>query len=475
MEKMLKIGFIFGKGIDGCGVTRGAILFEKFLRDNGHDTIVVDFDNDQLFGRAADARFIGEVLTVTKKDTDASQAILDKVNQLDIAIFHSHPTRKQENFVERYRRFMEKIDGPIIVMHDHAIAKTNVNAIPQACELFSKADVIVVQSIGGFSEEAYTAFDKNLIGRVIENPIWMAPHSLDKFYKPFEEREKHLIYIGRMSPLKDPAMVCRIEPHIAEPWKMSLVGCEYSISSVDTSRDVSINPSPYTPHHRKKIHQYRTRSDGSLVLTPNGAQLDFPARITSYDKYKHDWGMERLGKSMASWCGYRLTETKEYGSRMEYTMIESFLLTLPVINRHFADNAKSPEGKLWGEYSGPLVSQMLEEKELAAELERVSNNKDEWMERSAACKELIHKFNDIEVIGPKFLEQVIALGKRKNKVDPMSVISSYFPDAQERRNKGEIVMTSASAFLKSTPLILVDGKQVEPTLTPTSSLEEFFA
>jgi len=43
----MKIAFIFGKGIDGCGVTRGALIFENYLRQAGHDTFIVDFDNGQ--------------------------------------------------------------------------------------------------------------------------------------------------------------------------------------------------------------------------------------------------------------------------------------------------------------------------------------------------------------------------------------------------------------------------------------------
>lgn len=472
----MKIAFIFGKGIDGCGVTRGALIFEEWLRAAGHDTLTVDFDNDQSFGRAQDANFIGPVYTVTKKDQDASTQIIDAVNSCDIAIFHSHPTRKQGPFVDRYRRFMEKISNPIIVIHDHSIAKTNINAIPQAAEIFAKADVAVIQSLNGFSNEVYSNFDSGLTGRFIENPIWIKPHQFDTYRKPFEEREKHLVYIGRMSPLKDPAMLCRIEPKMPVPWRMSLIGCEYSISSVSTNQPLDINAAPYVPEFRKKIHQYRTKSDGSYVLMPAGAPADFPARITSYDRYKYQWGMEQLGSSFASWCGYKLSDPEEYGTRMEYTMIESFLLTLPIMNRHFAENARSPEGKLWGEYDGPLVSQAREEKELADELVRVTAFRKEWIDRTEACKSLIYKFNDIENIGQKFLDQVLALGKRTNKVDPLEVIKPYFPDAADRRAKGEVIMTTGTGTLNKIPYVLIDGKQVEVSKIKESSnsLEEFF-
>ena len=39
----MKIAFIFGKGIDGCGVTRGALIFEKYLADAGHESNYIRF------------------------------------------------------------------------------------------------------------------------------------------------------------------------------------------------------------------------------------------------------------------------------------------------------------------------------------------------------------------------------------------------------------------------------------------------
>ena len=44
----MKVAFIFGKGIEGCGVTKGANIFESWLVSQGHETIVIDFDNKQL-------------------------------------------------------------------------------------------------------------------------------------------------------------------------------------------------------------------------------------------------------------------------------------------------------------------------------------------------------------------------------------------------------------------------------------------
>jgi glycosyltransferase involved in cell wall biosynthesis len=146
---------------------------------------------------------------------------------------------------------------------------------------------------------------------------------------------------------------------------------------------------------------------------------------------------------------------------MEYTVIESFLLSLPVISRHFAENAVSPEGKKWGEYYGPLISEATKEEELAAELKRIADNPEEWKARTKACREIAYKFNDIEVLGPKFLDFVLTKGKRHDKIDFIDRISSYFPSARERRENGEIIISTPGSVLLEKPLTLVDGRQNE--------------
>ena len=470
----MKIAFIFGKGIDGCGVTRGAVIYEEWLRKHGHDTIVVDFDNGQSFGRAKEVDWIGQVHFVSKKDKEVSTSIIDAVNACDIAIFHSHPTRKQSDYADRYREFVSKIDQPIVVMHDHSIAKTNINAIPQACELFAMADIAVIQSLDGYSKKAYTNFDPGLSDHLIENPIWIHPENYDKYRKSFEDRQKHLLYMGRMSPLKDPALICRIQPMMND-WDLSIIGCENSISSVSMyNDDLSINPAPYVPAFRPMIYQHTLGKDGQYRLSE--AEASKNGKIKSYDKYRYDWGMGQLGSCFASWCGYKLSDADEYGYRMEYTMIESYLLTLPIINRHFAENARSPEGKFWGDYGCALVSCAREEQALADELHRLLNNKREWDERTKACQELIVKFNSIDVIGQQFLDRVLANGKRANKVNGLEVISEYFPSAAARRANGELVMSSANGTLTKTPMIMKDGKQeVVKESASTNSLEGFFA
>ena len=468
----MKIAFIFGKGIDGCGVTKGAHIFEDWLVSKGHTTLIVDFDNDQSFVRAKDTTWKGDVLRVEKHhNIQDMKNIISTLNEYDIAIFHSHPTRKQFNYVDRYREFVSQILNPIIVMHDHAITKNNINMIPQATELFAMADIGVVQSFNGFSKEAYTTIDKSFTERIIENPIWIKPYIYDKYRKSFDERRKHFLYIGRMSSIKDPAMIPRMEPYLSG-WELSLIGCEKSISSVSYLTDsLETNPAPYVPEFKDKI-LFHTLNKKDVYNIPKG-ELNKNTTIKSYDRYKYDFGMNELGSSIASWCGYRLQNPSEYGHRMEYTMIESYLLSLPVISRHFAENAFSPEGKLWKYYDCALISQAREEENLADELNRICNSKNEWEERTKACQELIYKFNDIDVIGQQFLDFVIQKGKRNNKIDFIESIKDFFPSAKNRRERGEILLTSCNNIINKTPAVLIQGRQ-HILKEENTTLESFF-
>jgi hypothetical protein len=474
----MKIAFIFGKGIEGCGVTRGANIFEEWLVNKGHETSIIDFDNNQNFGRAGDTTWKGPIHRVEKSYTVQDAAdVIKEVNSCDIAIVHSMPTRKQQDYVDRFREFLEQVHDPIIVVHDHGITKHNINMIPQAAEIFSMADIGVVQSFEGYGRDAYTALDAGIDDRIVENPIWVRMNEYNQYRKSFEERRKHFLYIGRMSSLKDPAMIPRIEPHMdMNEWDLSLIGCEKSISSISMlTKSLEDNPAPYTEAFKGKILIHSLNKAGEYNV-PNSERKKENTTMNAYDRYKYGWGMEQLGESMASWCGYRLKDPKEYGHRMEYTVIESFLLTLPVISKHFAENATSPDGKLWGTYDGPLVSQAREEGALAEELNRIANNKDEWNERTTACREIINKFNNIDNIGQQFLDFVLTKGKRNDKINFVDKISEYFPSASDRRARGEVLITSANSVLTKTPFVLIDGKQneIKEPKDVGATLEGFF-
>lgn len=474
----MKVAFIFGKGVEGCGVTKGANIFEDWLVSQGHETMVIDFDNKQKFGRAQNISWKGEVLRVESNQEVADvQPVVDAVNTCDIAIVHSFPTRKNGKYIDRFREFVETIKDPIIVVHDHAITKNTINRQTGAGELFALADIGITQSFEGYSQECYLALDSGLEGRLLENPIWVRTAEYDQYRVDLEERRKHFMYMGRMSTLKDPGMICRIEPYLKNEWDLTLMGCERSISSIGDpdSKTLATDPAPYHKSYQPKIKFIGTNSAGEHYL-PAKEKDKTNTTITAYDGYKYDFGMGELGSSMAAWCGYRLGDPKEYGHRMEYTVIESFLLSLPVISRHFAENAVSPEGKKWGEYYGPLISEATKEEELAAELNRIANNPEEWEARTKACRELIYKFNDIEVLGPKFLDFVLTKGKRHDKVDFMDRISSYFPSAKERRANGEIIISTPGSVLNEKAYTLVDGRQneIKEDKPVGSTLEGFF-
>lgn len=457
----MRVHFIFGKGVDGCGVTRGCQLFEKWLVSQGHETHVLDFDNNQTFARGAVSQFEGERTVVGKKESEVSDEVVAEVNKADVVIFHSYPTRKQFAFVERFRRFVYKIDGPVVVMHDHGVSASTINAIPQAGEIFSRADVLVAQSEGGATASAFGDFDPGLQGRIIENPIWLDTTELDEYDLPFDERRLMLNYTGRSSPIKQVGFLPQVvERLLNEGWRGEVVGAEPSINAIcDDGRGEAI----YQPCYRHLIQMWAIGKKGIGVIPPSRVKQGFLSAdvvdppIVAQNIYAHAEGMTKLGSSMASWAGYRLTDASEYGVRMEYTQVEAFLLTVPIINTHFADNALSPEGKTWGSYDCALTGALGESERVADDLLRLADNEAEWTERHRACRELICRFNDISQLAPKFLDTIMEIGKRP-KADIVDLVT-WWPDFQAERDSGSIVMTSANAVSKKRKLILEGRKQ----------------
>jgi len=454
----MKVAFIFGKGIDGCGVTRGALIFEKWLLKEGFETLVVDIQNGQYMVRASMSKFIGPVLTVDSEDTDVSDEVVKKVNDCDIAIFHSYPTRKVWAYGERFLRFVQKIEKPIKVMHDHGVSTLTINSVPQSGEIFSYADILVPQSSNGLSQEAYLQYDPSLKGRVIENPIWFEPNSLDKFDAPIEERRRVINFTGRSSPIKQIGLICKVVPLILDAgWRGEIIGAERSINSVQEGNEAA----QYQPKYRHLIQMWAPTLKG-LSLRQTGGYLprevsDPP--IFALDRYTYENGMTRLGSSMASWAGYRLTNPKEYGHRMEYTQIEACYLTVPILNKSFATEAYSPEEKLWADYDCFLTSSIDDHEQLAEDLIRLENSPKEWRDRHECAQSIIVDFFDVDTLAPKFMESVLALGKKPLSTAGLDLMH-WWTDA---KHLDETVLTTPTAILGKKKLVMRGTTQVAYT------------
>jgi len=457
----MKISFIFGKGIDGCGVTRGALIFEKWLRAQGHDTLVVDFDNEQGMSRADSANFIGDVFRISCDEERVSDDIVKVVDSCDVAVFHSYPTRKNYPYVERFRIFLEQIQNPIKVMHDHGVSSNTINMIPQAGEYFSHADVLVPQSYDGLSARAFVEFDPSLEGRVIENPLWIDPTRVAKYDLPFEERRKVFNYTGRSSPIKQPGLICKIIPQLLdEGWRGELIGAERSINTVQDGHEGC----QYQPKYRHLIKFFTVNKVKAPTASPSrsgwvpGDHPDPP--IVAYSKYEYDEGMTRLGSCLASWAGYRCLDPRDYGCRMEYTQIEAALLTVPIMNSHFVEHAHAPNGKSWKELDIFLSSDLDHIDELADTLRRLESNPKEWKERHEKAKAAIYEFYDVERLAPAFFDKVLKLGKKQASKTGLELLS-WWSTAAEHRNQGDIIMTTASTCINKKRMVLVDGRQSE--------------
>jgi len=454
----MKFAFIFGKGTDGCGVTRGALIFEEWLIKNGHSTLIFSFETKQVLLRGKGAPFKGEVTTVKHEEYDIPNEIVKAVNACDVAIFHNYPTRKTAEASEKLLRFIQKVES-LKVMHDHGVSSNTINSVPQAGEFFSYADVVVAQSTVGLTSCAYTKFDPSLQGRVIENPIWFDSESIKQYDLPFEERRRVLNFTGRNSPVKQIGLVPKTIPRILDHgWTGELMGVERSINAISSITESS----PLQEKYRHLIQYWAQNKHSKKCRVTGGFLSEDAAFVPIYctDRFAYGEGMGALGSSMASWAGYRLTDTKEYGSRMEYTQIEACLLSVPILNVDFAADAKSSEGVSWGSYGFFLTSNLDSDEQLAEDLIRLGESPKEWTIRHESSRELISRLFDVENLAPKFIQDVMALGKKPEGLRGLDLVH-WWPEAESLRLDGKIIMTTAHSVLNERKLIMEGTKQRE--------------
>ena len=81
----MKVAFVFGKGIEGCGVTKGANVFEEWLVKQGHESLVIDFDNNHKFNRSKDTTWLGPILRLKLEDT--ANAVSEVVAEVNTRLF----------------------------------------------------------------------------------------------------------------------------------------------------------------------------------------------------------------------------------------------------------------------------------------------------------------------------------------------------------------------------------------------------
>lgn len=332
----MKIAIVLGRGVEGCGVTRCSIEFNKATPNSKifatldkkwsrRDTMV--FDRDEF--KCGDA--------------DEMHRVLKEINEnFDAVLIYSvpsktHPDECKENFI----KLVQGINLPKgIVQLDHKMQSLSRNA--NFVEICRSVDVLMTHSLESdftrwaVREDVDTPFKKMSLGFDYDG------HRA-KFWKPIGEQDSKTIrWIGRLSGWKGPNLM--MDYHVQKMREQGFItvleGLEASIGWAGIlyekgNKDGTpyYKPGDIVNHFRpqKELGEVKFQKEMYGTEKPDmGAYL--------YPPYNNVDAMERMSLSGFGSDLYHL-KAHMYGNNIENCHAEIVASgSIPIFHKHFCDN-----------------------------------------------------------------------------------------------------------------------------------------
>lgn len=394
----MKIAVIYGKGIDGCGVTRAGREIEIWAAKHGHEVKTYSYA-ERKFTRGA-----GHELNFVEFLKDDIANLLPELEKFDIVLLNSYPSAKNTkgSIDAFFYELVLKIEKPIIIGFMHELTLMNINVIPHLLGLMNACDVIY-----NFTEKSYFAKEaskllpsKKLGQRLNKFTMWInfdeQTESLRRDIS-LADKATELLYIGRWTTMKDPRRVLDLGP-LLKPHGIStrLLGIERSIGA---KQDIFEHPEAYD-------------------LTLQNKQLGNPNGTPVYGPYVRKEGMESLAKTLFGCSFYRMPKDPEgYGDRMEYTQIEIIAVgSLPVFDLHWAENNRLKTGERYIDVmNSGIYSNKADLAETVEQLKLVAGSPEVQKKIRDTSYEIIRSEFDADVVLTEMFEHVLAQGKDHDK------------------------------------------------------------
>ena len=411
----MKIAMIFGKGLDGCGVQRGAVEIATWAQRNN-----VQFHVYSMKGRSF-ARAKGHSMPIEPVDFKHTEipSLVEKLNsEYDIVILNSYPSSKHDPaaIIAFYENLVKKIDKPVLVGMMHEIKKANIDAIPMILPILNYCDIVYNFSEKTFFSNEFSSYfpSKNLGERTKRFKMWIDLTELKKNYRDvysLKDKDRKLMYVGRWTSMKDPRRVLDLYPIMQQKdpsFRLALHGIERSIGA---KFDIIDHPNSV---YDLNFKEYDWNVDG----------------VPTFGPYNYADGMELISTSLFACSFYRLPkEPHNYGDRMEYTQIEIIGCgTIPVFDKHYGEHNFDSNGDRYIDNDYLAVWSSRDDLgETADKLISIANSPSEQkLYRDSSFNFIDREFNADNVL-PEMFDYILKTGKDHNKfVDDKSLMNHLF-------------------------------------------------
>jgi len=410
----MKIAIVFGKGLDGCGVQRGAIEMATWAKRNGVLFDVYEYTG-RVFCRAAGQKFPDKHF---KFDVTNLDDVAVKLNDnYDIVILNSYPSNRQGSnvVIEFYNKVITKLEKPIIVGMMHEILRMNVDRIPILMPILNRCDIVFnFSEKTNFSKELSSILPTKVLGeRMRRFKMWIDLKELKENYRdvyPLDSKRKTLVYVGRWTTMKDPRRLLDMYPIMKEKdpnFHLLMHGIE---KSVGAAKDIIRQPNSFFKLYHK---EYDWNVPGVQV----------------FGQYKYHDGMKAISESLFGCSFFRLPKApNNYGDRMEYTQIEIIGCgTIPVFDKHFGENNVDSLGNRFCDVENLAVwSDRNDLAETCDKLIDVANDTNAQKRYRDSGFSFIDREFNTDIVLPKMFDDILRMGKDTGRLDDERLINQFF-------------------------------------------------
>lgn len=421
----MKIAQIYGKGLDGCGVTKVGVEISKYCKKNKIICDIFSFDY-RIYARR-NSHEINIISIKTEKDIIQMNT---RLKEYDIIIYQSYPINKFN--IKFINNFFDNIVKPnfknIKIGFMHELNKVNINRIPNLVEIMNSMDfVYTFNTDTWFAKELSNILPSKEIGKRINKFTMFLDFEQFSSYrknakKLIETGKKEIAirYVGRWSIMKHPARLFDIYPKIIKQYPdifIEMFGIEKSIGA-----KIDIFDNKYCSN------QYRlTKKIGEYI--DKKIQLD-NIGVNVFGPYKHTDALRLLSNTLFGASFYNHASHKEpYGDRMEYTQIEIIGAgALPLFDIHWAENNKTINGQKYIDIEDfAICSDRHNLDDTIKQISELIEDKDKQMRMFENSYDIIKNEFDINKIFPDMLKHCKTIGPDKDKFEnTKKLISGIF-------------------------------------------------
>jgi len=451
--KKLKVAILMLKSIDGTGVTIFSMQHKTWLEKNNHECDIISLNIGKSYVRAANFKGLYENVEITDL---VNKDFIQRINEYDVVILNSYPDKTCElDFLYKVIKFWNtSINKPIKVNMMHEIKKPIYTRIPNLPLYFLSSDVVITFDTKGHFAKDIKQYLPEYIeqDRFIDYTLPLDLNELDLYSSsiPFSEKTNGILYLGRSSSLKAPDRLVKFQEILNK-----------KENSDFTTEMLGIEKSPSA---------YFLFLQHPLVNYINKKNPDFKPMMTNVRKpYFREVGMKYMADFKFSSNFYHLSEKEKdnYGNRMEYSMMESAYLTVPVFDEHWAKNNFDISGRSFFDipYSAIYINANKLEEGLNKLIE-VSKNEEEWNKYNKVSTEVIRRNYDADIIIEKYYQRILDIGKGNIKINAKEFL--------KRMNKKPVQISKDLQFSFSETInkLKWNGKQLNKA--PYSEIKNFY-